>query len=179
MNVYETIVGHFKNKKKNNALSKDDLIIIKIFFDSIRKDSLDLKHLNNVSGSVSSLLKIIYAIISMDLRDTSSKFIKTIMPPTLNEALEHTKNLYYFVYNNNDYNAFLEFTPSDEELHCRDLRLEDVICYFKKRAIHNNIFKVTDEEEKSKKKEMTNTRKKRTPYLRIVSVPFGGQNKKY
>lgn len=179
MNVYETIVAHFKSKKKDNALSNDDLQIIKILFDSIRKSSLDMKHLNNVSASASSLLKIIYAIISMDLKDPSSKVIKTIMPPTLKEAFVHTKNLYYFVYNNNDYKAFLEFTPNDEELHCRDLRLEDVICYFKKRAIHNKILKVTDEEEKSVKKEMTNTSKKRAPYIRIVSVPFGGQNKKY
>ena len=179
MNLYEAIVTLFKTKKTNNALNKDDLIIIKILFESIQKERLDMKHLNNVSCSASTLIKVLYGVIAMSLKDEQSKLIKTIMPVTMKEALEHTKKIHYFVYNNCDYQAFLNFAPNEDDFHSRNLKMEDVICYFKKRAIHNKIINVRDEIDVCSKIEKVKTVKRRTPYMRIVSVPFGGQNKKY
>ena len=179
MNLYEAIVTHFKTKKINNALNKDDLIIIKILFESIQKERLDMKHLNNVSCSASTLIKVLYGVIAMSLKDEQSKLIKTIMPITMREALEHTKKIHYFVHNNCDYQAFLDFTPNEDDFHSRNLKMEDVICYFKKRAIHNKIIMTGDEIDVCSKREKVKTIKRYSPYMRIVSVPFGGQNKKY
>lgn len=179
MNIYEAIATKFREKKMDNALTKNDLVIIKILFDSIQKERLEIKHFNNVSGSASLLIKVIYAVIALKLNDESSKLIKKIMPSTMKEAFEHTKNLYYFVHNNNDYQAFLAYTPNEEDYHSRDLNMEDVICYFKKRAIHNKIIKVEDENNVLNEQKTVKIAKRRSPYIRIVSVPFGGQNKKY